>query len=474
MSDQSHSEGTHGVPRLIYNSDGDSTTFITFPPPMTPEQACRDVDEVADTAVEVFTNSMGRGDETFSHRSEFAEVYGSNVTEWPEGEGLEWVKWMADSTKALLDQGIDIVELLAARAHERGLQFWPALRMNDIHEDDTERFGAFRSTFKKEHPELLIGSPYPTVAGYGYDQDDFTWAFDFARPEVRERKLGLILETCERYDIDGFEMDFQRGRWFFKQGQEASGMPLMTDFMRKVRAETAEIMRRKGRPFTLMLRVPSTREGCRRIGLDVPTWIREELADLFIPMDGGYLNMGSEIAAFNGDRRRHLVPDRRRPGAAGQGIRLRRQRHAVRGRIELLAPGGELHLPVQLRLPSAAARHRVVYARRGPAPARDPRPAPDRAQEQALHRERGHAPQDPGAARRAAASLRAGCRGAEPVVHPARGRRCGDGPARPGAGGHVAAGHLRGERPGRNGLGVAEWPGVSTAAVAWSCPPPRP
>ena len=76
---------------------------------------------------------------------------------------------MADSTKALLDQGVDIVELLAARAHERGMQFWPALRMNDIHEDDTERFGAFRSTFKKEHQELLIGSPYPTVAGYGYD-----------------------------------------------------------------------------------------------------------------------------------------------------------------------------------------------------------------------------------------------------------------------------------------------------------------
>ena len=83
------------LPRLIYNSDGDSTTFITFPPPITPEQACRDVDEVADTAVDVFSNSMGRGDETFSHRTAFGNVYGADVTEWPEGEGLEWVKWMA-------------------------------------------------------------------------------------------------------------------------------------------------------------------------------------------------------------------------------------------------------------------------------------------------------------------------------------------------------------------------------------------
>ena len=298
MNDQ-EAGGAREHPRLIYNSDGDSTTFITFPPPMTPEQACRDIEEVADTAVDVFSNSMGRGDETFSHPTAFGDIYGTGVTEWPQAEGVEWVKWMADSTKALIDQGVNIIELLAERAHARGMQFWPTLRMNDVHEDDTARFGAFRSTFKKEHQELLIGSPYPYVAGYGYRQDDFTWAYDFAHEEVRERKLGMILETCERYDVDGFEMDFQRGHWYFKQGAEGEGIPLMTDFMRKVRAGTAEIMRRKGRPFTLMLRVPSTRERCLRTGLDVPAWIREELADLVIPMDGGYQHMEAEIAAFS-------------------------------------------------------------------------------------------------------------------------------------------------------------------------------
>lgn len=289
----------NNFPRLIYNSDGDSTTLNPFPIPITPEQACRDVEEIADTKVDVFANSIGRGDETFSHPSEFGEIFGANVTEWPQGEAVQWVRRMGESTKALLDQGINIIELLATRAHARGLQFWPALRMNDIHEDDTARFGTFRSTFKKEHPELLIGSPYPNVSGYrGYRQDNFTWAFNWAKEEVRERKLGLILELCEKYDIDGFEMDFQRGHWFFKDGEISDGMPLMTDFMRKVRSGTAEIMNRKGRPFTLMLRVPATRRRCLKIGLDVPTWIREELADLFIPMDGAYFDMGSEIAAF--------------------------------------------------------------------------------------------------------------------------------------------------------------------------------
>ena len=87
MSDTPDPKGPPNCPRLIFNSDGDSTTYIAFEPPITPEQACRDIEEVAGTSVEVFTNSMGRGDETFSHPTGFGEIYGSNVTEWPQGRG---------------------------------------------------------------------------------------------------------------------------------------------------------------------------------------------------------------------------------------------------------------------------------------------------------------------------------------------------------------------------------------------------
>ena len=289
---------TGTFPRLIYNSDGDSTTLIPFEPPITPEQACRDIEELVGTEVDVFSNSMGRGDETFSHPSNFAEVYGTGVTKWPVAEGLEYVKGMADNTKALLDKNINIIELLAERAHQRGFQFWPTLRMNDIHEDDTGRWEVYRSNYKKEHPELLLGSPYPVRHGYGYAQDDFTWAFDFTHEEVRERKLGLILETCEKYDVDGFELDFQRGWWYFKDGKEKEGMPLMTDFMRKVRKGISEIMKKKDRSFILMLRVPPNAERCLDVGLNVPLWIKEELADIFVLMDGGYFDMGADVRGF--------------------------------------------------------------------------------------------------------------------------------------------------------------------------------
>ena len=286
------------VPRLIYNSDGDSTTLGAFEPPITIEQACRDVEEVAGTGVDVLSNSMGRGDETFSHPTRFGDIFGEGITDWPRGDHLAWIRWMAENTRSLLDRGIDITELLARRTRARSMQFWPTLRMNDIHEDDSTRFVSFRSRFKQEHPELLLGSPYPDRHGYGYPRDDFTWAFDFARQEVRDRKLGLVLETCEKYDIDGFELDFQRGPWYFKDGREAEGMPLLTDMMRHIRKGTAEIAARKGRPFTLMARIGPTVPKCVANGIDAPTWVREELADLFVPMNGTYLDMGADVGGF--------------------------------------------------------------------------------------------------------------------------------------------------------------------------------
>ena len=111
-------------------------------------------------------------------------------------------------------------------------------------------------------------------------------------------KLGLILETCEKYDVDGFELDFQRGAWYFKEGTEHEGMPLLTDFMRKVRTGTRKIAERKGRPFILMARIPPTLEWCSTIGLDAATWIKEDLADLFVPMHGAYLDMGADVRGF--------------------------------------------------------------------------------------------------------------------------------------------------------------------------------
>jgi len=284
-------------PRIIFNCDGDSTTLSHFNPPITPEQLCRTIDELKGMQVDVFVHCMNRGDDTFSHRTKVGEIYGRNVTEWNKGAIRKGMKRIAENTWALLDAGHDPLDILAKRARELGMRFWVSMRMNDIHEDDSTRFYPLRSTFKMKHPELLIGSPYPDPAR-GYPADNFTWAFDFARREVHDRKLALIAEVCTNYDVDGFELDFQRGPWYFKKGQELRGMPMMTEFVRRVRRQVNEIGKRKGRALTLAVRVPMTFDACADNGLDVRTWIREGLADVFTPMDAGYLDMHADVRGF--------------------------------------------------------------------------------------------------------------------------------------------------------------------------------
>jgi len=297
-------------PRIIFNCDGDSTTLAHFEPPITPRQLCRAVDELKGTQVDVFIYCINRGDDTFSHRTNVAEIYGLGITEWDVPlkyrslPGYETarrkvlaMKRMADNTRALLDAGYDPMAVLAGRTHEHGMAFWAGLRMNDIHEDDPQRFFVLRSRYKKEHSDLLIGSPYPNPSE-GYGGEDFTWAFNFEQATVRERKIALIEEACLNYDVDGFELDFQRGPWYFKPGREKQGTPLMTDFLRQVRAQTRAIALKKGKRFTLAARVPPTFDAGEQKGLDVRTWIREELADIFIPMDAGYMNMDFDVGGF--------------------------------------------------------------------------------------------------------------------------------------------------------------------------------
>ena len=63
-----------GFPRLIYNSDGDSTTLLAFDSLITPEQACRDIEEVAGTGVEgvIVGRALYTGDLTLPEAIEVA------------------------------------------------------------------------------------------------------------------------------------------------------------------------------------------------------------------------------------------------------------------------------------------------------------------------------------------------------------------------------------------------------------------
>ncbi len=282
-------------PRILFNSDGGTGALYHFKPPITPKQLCRVLNELEGTHVDVFIQSVNHGNDQFLYPTKVGVLYGANIkdSEYKEKVFRRW----ALNVRSLLDAGHDPLHVWAKRAHALGMQFWPSMRMNDIHCDWVERWPTLRSAWEKRHPEMLIGDAAPDRYVELYKRKT-TWAHDFAKQAVRDRKFALIEEMCVTYDVDGFELDFQRHPYYFKKGQEPDGMPLMTQFVRRVRNRLNEIQKRKGRRLVLHARVPPMFAMCHEVGLDVRTWIRQGLVDIVTPMCTGYLDMNADVRGF--------------------------------------------------------------------------------------------------------------------------------------------------------------------------------
>ena len=120
-----------------------------------------------------------------------------------------------------------------ARKHDMAI--YASFRMNDAHACDEARGWYGRSRQKTERPDLLLGSPVP--AGVHGADWSFSWRWNYAKAEVRERFLGLFDETLTRYDFDGLELDFSRAPPFFRAGEIIENIPTLTQFMRDVQAD---------------------------------------------------------------------------------------------------------------------------------------------------------------------------------------------------------------------------------------------
>ena len=186
--------------RLIFYSDARHTHIYAYDPPIRVEDAVAPIDDVAGTGVDTFVYGFGAG-LTMYHNTKVGETWAEHLIKAGISTFSEpdiWNSlpfWRAYSNiKSLRDRGLDILELLTDRAHEKGLQMWGSIRtnhgQNPAHIDTADN-----STFKIEHPELH----FETARGYL-----FNWVY----PEVRAERLALIEEAVTDYDLDGMEIDF--------------------------------------------------------------------------------------------------------------------------------------------------------------------------------------------------------------------------------------------------------------------------
>ncbi len=187
----------------------------------------------------------------------------------------------------LIDQyGKDTVQVQQDFSREHGMEFGWSLRMNDIH--DSYAPGSRRWTsyglapFKREHPECMMG-----------ELDDFesgeAWSgLDYGAKEVRDHYFAVIEEVAENYDVDVIAMEFFKYHPYFRESRE--GLPVseehvevMNDFVRRIRRMADEVGARRGRPLLLAAHTPATLEDSLFVGVDLETWLGENLIDKLMP-----------------------------------------------------------------------------------------------------------------------------------------------------------------------------------------------
>jgi len=282
--------------RFIYNTDGDNM-FIYKDFPMSAGDVYGYVDEIAAAGVTTLDVSSHVGmDMNFQGRT--ADLLGSHPNpveakrlKDPAHTPAKSLERAAVNLRSLIDAGRDPLGLVIERAQSKGLEAFVSFRLNEVHGVD-QPANMLLSKFWLRHPEWHVAKMgqevpqrYLDILGPRTSPIVASWlpgGLNFAVPEVRARKLAQLREICERYPLDGIELDFQRFPVYFPFGKEQENISVMTGWMEKVRAMVKEVGEKRGNPLLLIVRVMATPAQNLGIGLDPVSWAKEGLLDSVI------------------------------------------------------------------------------------------------------------------------------------------------------------------------------------------------
>ena len=200
--------------------------------------------------------------------------------------------------RALAEVGYDTLGLATDFCHQNDIECFFSLRMNDIHDSFTDWL---LCAWKREHPEYMFGKPEDWSKSAPRDFHRYWSALDFEVPEVRDYIFRILEDVCQRYDVDGIELDWMRHPKFFRPTtDEEPATPeqveMMNDLVRRIRVMTERVGQRRGRPLLVSCRIALS-VGCSLdLGLDIETWLREDLVDM-VTVGGGYacLSMAPQV-----------------------------------------------------------------------------------------------------------------------------------------------------------------------------------
>ena len=257
-----HSRRPPDGPLIIYNDD---TCSLRYADPQHSEQSLEiPLRYLAGSQVGALCWCLGN-DIAYSWPSKIRENYYDQLADKPAPRNV---------MVTLHRQGVDYLPLLIGRAHQLGLRFYGSFRMNDCHQR-SDPHGVLSSTLWRERQAWRLWEVTDARTYYNTP-------LDYSYPEVRQRMLDSIHETLQWYDMDGVELDFCRDPYTFRPSQAWKKRGILTDFIRQVRQDLDEAGNKRGRRLDLLLRVPFDRRKLRKAGMDVQTWLQEQLVDILV------------------------------------------------------------------------------------------------------------------------------------------------------------------------------------------------
>jgi len=292
--------------RILYNNDGNEIFNASA---NTPEGflALR-MKPTLDTQVDSIFFCTGSST-MFTHLAKVGETYGK----YAEGMALK-------TNIEVLDKKYqtDALALTVQFCHENDLEVFFTYRVNDIHDS----FLDFElSTWKREHPEYLMGKPEDRQKYLESDPRRRWTSLDFDLPEVRTYLLAIVDDVLARYDLDGIEIDYLRNPLFFRPTRDgkpvtSDQVKILTGFQQNIRELAYQHGNRRGRPILVATRVPVTKSLCRHVGIDIELWLKEDFLDLLTTAVGcmPYTNPTKELVDLG---HAHHVPVY--PTIAGSG-----------------------------------------------------------------------------------------------------------------------------------------------------------
>lgn len=263
---------------ILYNED-DSHRFVLDPPgKMKPERLDQLVDELADSQVSVMLLCCNAKNVGFPSKVWDVHCRGFDPAkdndqpyfgDLPK-ESREGCRRWAHNLKVMLDAGIDPMQRMIDRCRHRRISPWVSIRMNDVHNANLLR-SPLHSRIWMEHHEYWR---YPDRFKAWNDR-----CFNYALPPVRDHMMALIREVCDRYDMDGLELDWNRFPLHFREGEEIEQGKTLTEWMASVRDVVRWAEKKRRHPIWLVARVPARPEVSYGTGLDAVTWAKRGLID---------------------------------------------------------------------------------------------------------------------------------------------------------------------------------------------------